>query len=69
MGSHWLLLTILGFTFGGALIFLGWWSYRRLFLKPMDGPRWKAHSLRQRLPFWQRGDVAVDYELINRHET
>src|SRR5436190_8786790 len=32
MGSHWVLLTTLGFLLGGVVIFSLWWAYGRLVL-------------------------------------
>jgi len=65
-------VTILGFVIGLSVLVVGWWGYRRYVLKTSSeiAPKWKAASLRQRLPFWRRtsGQRQKDYELVNRHE-
>lgn len=70
MSRHWILVTIFGFILGFGLLFLGWYSYHRYFLKaPSDVPPWKEQSIRNRIPFWARRSTRREYELVNRHET
>ncbi|KAK4961275.1 CSG1/SUR1-like protein [Elasticomyces elasticus] len=67
LGSHWILVTILGFIIGFSLLFAGWWLYTRL-VGSTDMPRKGKTSFRSRLPFWRRGSPNHDYELVDRHE-
>lgn len=70
MARNWIFLTVLGFTVGGALIFLIWWTYHRLVLSraASDVPKWKTASIRSRFPFWRRKSAQKEYELVSRHE-
>lgn len=70
MARNWVFLTILGFTLGGSLIFLFWWTYHRFVLSkgPADVPKWKSATIRSRFPFWRRRSAQKEYELVSRHE-
>ncbi|KAI7524126.1 hypothetical protein KC343_g21439 [Hortaea werneckii] len=74
LARNWIFVTVLGFVLGITLLLLGWWVYRRYFVRAQAGdmsPRWKAAGpLKQRLPFWKRitGGRDQNYELVDRHE-
>jgi hypothetical protein len=70
MARNWVIITILGFTLGGSLIFLIWWTYHRFVLSKAAGdvPKWKTASIRSRFPFWRRRSAQKEYELVSRHE-
>lgn len=72
MARNWVFLTVLGFAIGGSVLLLGWWAYHRYVLHANlhDVPqaRWKAQSIRSRLPFWRRTSARKEYELVVRHE-
>ena len=70
MARNWLFLTILGFTLGGSLIFLIWWTYHKFILNraAADMPKWKSATIRSRFPFWRNRSVQKEYELVSRHE-
>ncbi|GAB1739121.1 hypothetical protein NU219Hw_g3876t1 [Hortaea werneckii] len=74
LARNWVFVTILGFVLGITVLLLGWWVYRRYFVRAQAGdisPRWKAAGpLKQRLPFWKRftGGRDQNYELVDRHE-
>lgn len=70
MSRNWLLLTVVGFLVGFAVIFLTWWTYQRLILRKAsaDVPKWKTASIRSKFPFWRRASAQKEYELVSRHE-
>ncbi|KAL1590681.1 hypothetical protein WHR41_00704 [Cladosporium halotolerans] len=72
MARNWVLVTLIGFILGGAVLCFCWWSYRRYILvshsASADIPQWKTASIRSRLPFWRRASAQKEYELVSRHE-
>lgn len=72
MARNWVLVTVIGFLLGGAVLCFCWWSYRRYILvshsASADIPQWKTASIRSRLPFWRRASAQKEYELVSRHE-
>ncbi|KAF1983389.1 glycosyltransferase family 32 protein [Aulographum hederae CBS 113979] len=62
MGSHWIVLTIVGFVVGFAVIYGIWTLYGRIVHAKNTG---RGLSLKRRLPFWSSQQ---EYELVERHE-
>jgi len=73
MGSHWMLLTALGFLAAGVVGFVLWWGYRRILLfgARKIQPRGSSKGgLRVSMPsLWRRSSGKPQYELVeSRHE-